>query len=211
MRQLASRRRWLGRRGGRTQPGVQGRRRGRHLASGHAPGLLEPRHGDALTGQVGREGLETTLILYSNTRQATGGTAGEQTATPILAALLGIAVAVLLGYLLYRGAISIDLTRFFTWTGVLLVFVAAGVLAYGFHDLQEAALLPGLHSYAFDVSDVIGPGTWVGTLLKGTLNFSPQTTWLEAAVWLLYVVPVLALFVRRVRRPRLPAGAPAAA
>ena len=94
---------------------------------------------------------------------------------------------------------------------VLLVFLAAGVLAYGFHDLQEAALLPGLHSYAFDVSDVIGPGTWVGTLLKGTLNFSPQTTWLEAAVWLLYVVPVLALFVRRVRRPRLPAGAPAAA
>lgn len=160
---------------------------------------------------VGREGLETTLILYSNTRQATGGAAGEQTATPILAALLGIAVAVALGYLLYRGAISIDLTRFFTWTGVLLVFVAAGVLAYGFHDLQEAGLLPGLHAYAFDVSDVIGPGTWVGTLLKGTLNFSPQTTWLEATVWLLYVVPVLALFVRRVRHPRLPAGAPAAA
>lgn len=158
---------------------------------------------------VGREGLETTLILYSNTRQATGGAVGEQTATPILAALLGIAVAVLLGYLLYRGAISIDLTRFFTWTGVLLVFVAAGVLAYGFHDLQEAGVLPGLHAYAFDVSDVIGPGTWVGTLLKGTLNFSPQTTWLEATVWLLYVVPVLALFVRRVRRPQHPAGAPA--
>ena len=58
---------------------------------------------------------------------------------------------------------------------------------------------------------MIGPGTWVGTLLKGTLNFSPQTTWLEATVWLLYVVPVLALFVRRVRHPRLPAGAPAAA
>ncbi len=160
---------------------------------------------------VGREGLETTLILYSNTRQATGGAAGEQTATPILAALLGIAVAVALGYLLYRGAISIDLTRFFTWTGVLLVFVAAGVLAYGFHDLQAAGLLPGLHAYAFDVSDVIAPGTWVGTLLKGTLNFSPQTTWLEATVWLLYVVPVLTLFVRRVRRPRLPAGVPAAA
>ena len=94
---------------------------------------------------------------------------------------------------------------------MLLVFVAAGVLAYGFHDLQEAGLLPGLHAYAFDVSDVIGPGTWVGTLLKGTLNFSPQTTWLEATVWVLYVVPVLALFVRRVRRPRLPAGVPAAA
>jgi high-affinity iron transporter len=155
---------------------------------------------------VGREGLETALILYSNTVQATGGAAGERTSTPILGALLGIAVAVGLGYLLYRGAVSIDLTRFFTWTGVLLVLVAAGVLSYGFHDLQEAGVLPGLHAYAFDVSSTITPGSWLGTLLKGTLNFSPQTTWLEATAWVLYVVPVLALFARRVRRPGAPSG-----
>jgi high-affinity iron transporter len=155
---------------------------------------------------VGREGLETALILYSNTLQATGGAAGERTSTPILGALLGIVVAVGLGYLLYRGAVSIDLTRFFTWTGALLVLVAAGVLSYGFHDLQEAGVLPGLHSYAFDVSSTITPGSWLGTLLKGTLNFSPQTTWLEATAWVLYVVPVLALFARRVRRPGAPSG-----
>ena len=155
---------------------------------------------------VGREGLETALILYSNTLQATGGAAGERTSTPILGALLGLGVAAALGYLLYRGAVSIDLTRFFTWTGALLVVVAAGVLSYGFHDLQEAGVLPGLHAYAFDVSGTITPGSWLGTLLKGTLNFSPQTTWLEATAWVAYVVPVLLLFVRRVRRPRPPAG-----
>ncbi|MBM7506988.1 high-affinity iron transporter [Nocardioides salarius] len=149
---------------------------------------------------VGREGLETSLILWTNTRQATGTGAGQQTATPIVAALLGIGVAVLLGWLLYRGAISIDLTRFFTWTGALLVVVAAGVLAYGFHDLQEAGVLPGLYSYAFDVSGVISAGGWLGTLLKGVFNFSPQTTWLEAVVWVAYVAPVLALFLHRVRR-----------
>jgi high-affinity iron transporter len=160
---------------------------------------------------VGREGMETALILYSNTRQATGEALGEQTSTPILAALAGIAVSIVLGYLLYRGAISINLTRFFTWTGVLLIFVAAGVLSYGFHDLQEAGLLPGLNSYAFDVSGTISPGSWYGTLLKGTLNFSPATTWLEATVWVLYVVPVLTLFVRRVRRPSAPTPAPTGA
>ncbi|MCM0619729.1 iron uptake transporter permease EfeU [Nocardioides bruguierae] len=155
---------------------------------------------------VGREGLETTLILWSNTRQATGSALGEQTATPVVAALLGIATSIVLGYLLYRGAISINLTKFFTWTGALLIFVAAGVLAYGIHDLQEAGILPGLNSYAFDVSGVISAGSWLGTLLKGIFNFSPQTTWLEAIAWVAYVVPVLTLFVRRVRKPAAPAS-----
>ena len=74
--------------------------------------------------------------------------------------------------------------------------VAAGVLAYGVHDLQEAGILPGLNNLAFDVSNAIPPDSWLGTLLKGTLNFSPQTTWLEAVAWVLYVVPTMTLFFR---------------
>ncbi|GAA4110955.1 FTR1 family protein [Nocardioides fonticola] len=152
---------------------------------------------------VGREGLETTLFLYTATRQATDG--GERSsAEPILAALLGIAVAVALGYLMYRGAISINLTRFFTWTGAFLVVVAAGVLAYGVHDLQEAGLLPGLNTLAFDVSEQIPPSSWYGTLLKGVFNFSPATTVLEATAWLLYAVPTMTLFLLGVRRRAVP-------
>ena len=108
-------------------------------------------------------------------------------------------VAVVLGLFVYRGAVRLDLGRFFRWTGGLLVFVAAGVLSYGVHDLQEAGILPGLDSIAFDVSGAVPPSSWYGTLLKGTVNFSPRTTWLELAAWLAYVVPVLTLFVRRVR------------
>ena len=126
----------------------------------------------------------------------------------MLAAVLGILSAVVLGYLIYRGAISINLTRFFTWTGAFLVLVAAGVLAYGIHDLQEARFLPGLDNLAFDVSDTVDVNSWYGTLLKGIFNFSPATTKLEAAAWLLYAIPVMTLFLLSVRRHTATAPAP---
>ena len=107
-----------------------------------------------------------------------------------------------LGVLIYKGAVRLNLATFFRWTGALLVIVAAGVLAYAIHDLQEAGALPGLNSLAFDVSEQIPPASWYGTLLKGSVNFSPATTRLEALAWVLYVVPVLYLFIRGVRRPQ---------
>jgi high-affinity iron transporter len=139
---------------------------------------------------VGREGLETALFFF------TAAQAAGETSQPLIGFLLGIAVAVVLAYLLYRGAVKINLGRFFMVTGALLIFVAAGILAYGVHDLQEAGILPGLNSLAFDVSATVPPDSWYGVLLKGVFNFSPQTTWLEAVVWTLYVAVVLTLFLR---------------
>src|SRR4029453_15894857 len=139
---------------------------------------------------VGREGLETALFLWA-AAQSTG-----ETATPLFGALLGLAVAAGRGNPLHKGVLQVNLSPFFTGTGMALIVIAAGVLAYGVHDLQEAGILPGLHSLAFDVSAAVPPASWHGTLLKGTLNFSSATTWLEAAAWLLYVVPVLFLYIR---------------
>jgi len=139
---------------------------------------------------VGREGLETALFLWSAV-SSTG-----QTVSPVVGALLGLATAVALGYLLYRRAVHLNLKTFFTWTGAGLVVVAAGVLSYGVHDLQEAAILPGLNTLAFDVSGAVPPSSWYGTLLKGVFNFSPRTSVLEAIAWVCYVVPVLYLFFR---------------
>ncbi|MFJ8659251.1 iron uptake transporter permease EfeU [Streptomyces sp. NPDC093795] len=139
---------------------------------------------------VGREGLETALFVWASVRASSDGTYA-----PLTGVLLGLLTAVLLGWLFYRGALRINLAKFFTWTGGMLVVVAAGVLAYGVHDLQEARFLDGLANKAFDVSATIPPDSWYGTLLKGVFNFQPDPTVLQVTVWALYLVPTLALFL----------------
>ncbi|MFF7838899.1 iron uptake transporter permease EfeU [Streptomyces ossamyceticus] len=139
---------------------------------------------------VGREGLETSLFVWTSVRASGDGTEG-----PLIGVLLGLGSAVVLGWLFYRGALRINLSRFFTWTGGMLVVVAAGVLAYGFHDLQEADFLPGLTDKAFDITGTIPPDSWYGTLLKGVFNFQADPTVLQVTVWVLYLIPTLALFL----------------
>jgi high-affinity iron transporter len=139
---------------------------------------------------VGREGLETALFVWASVHAASDGTP-----RPLIGVALGLATAVLLGWLFYRGALKINLAKFFTWTGGMLVVVAAGVLAYGVHDLQEADWIPGLRNLAFDISSTIPPDSWYGTLLKGVLNFQPDPTVLQVTVWALYLVPTLAIFL----------------
>jgi high-affinity iron transporter len=139
---------------------------------------------------VGREGLETTVLFYANVEAA-----GKGTAAPLSGFLIGIVTAVILGYLIYRGAIRFNLGRFFKITGVLLIFVAAGILGYGLHDLQEGGALPGLKTLAFDLSGPLPEDSWLGVLLKGFFNYSAQTTVLQAIAWALYVGIVLGLFL----------------
>lgn len=155
---------------------------------------------------VGREGLETALFFYASVQ-----TAGAGTSQPLVGFVLGIAVAVVLGVLIYRGAVRINLSKFFRYTGIALIVVAAGILSYGIHDLQEAALLPGLNTLAFDVSSVVPPDSWYGTLLKGTVNFTPSTTWLQAVAWTLYLVVVMTFFLRPTRTAPAPASPATAA
>ncbi len=140
---------------------------------------------------VGREGLETAIFFY-----ATAQAAGAGNSQPLIGWVVGLLAAIGLGVAIYRGALKINLAKFFRYTGILLVVVAGGILAYGLHDLQEAALLPGLNALAFDVSNVISSSSWYGALLKGIFNFSPDTTWLQAVAWVLYVGTVLVLFLR---------------
>lgn len=87
---------------------------------------------------VAREGVETVLFLWSSMRATGGG------ALPTLGAAVGLAAAIVLGYLIYRGALSLNLATFFTWTGLALIAIAAWVLSYGVHELAEAGVIPEL-------------------------------------------------------------------
>ena len=158
----------------------------------------------ALTGfvAVGREGLETALFLW---------TAVQASTEPVVStssAFLGLFASVALGWAFYKGAVTLNLKTFFTWTGAALVVVAAGVAAYGVHDLQEGGVLSGLNNRAFDISETIPPSSWYGTLLKGVFNFQPNPTVLQVVVWVAYIVPALFFFFRPTKTPAASAPAP---
>jgi high-affinity iron transporter len=144
---------------------------------------------------VVREGLETALLFYAAARGAT------TSAGPLLGIILGVATSVALGWGLYASALRINLTKFFTWTGLLLVLIAAGIFKYGIHDFQEAGVLPGLGVHAYDITSWYDPSAWYGALLTGMLNITPAPTVLELVAWLAYGIPVLLLFLRPGRRP----------
>ncbi|MCT9107367.1 FTR1 family protein [Streptomyces mirabilis] len=142
---------------------------------------------------VGREGLETALFLWT-TAQAAGGSSG-----PLAGAAVGLLIAAALCWGLYRRVLHINLTRFFSITGAVLIVIAAGVLGYGMRDLQEATVIPGGTSYAFDLSAHLDPASWYVTVVQGTLNLTPQMTWLQVGVYGAYLAIVMTLFVRGVR------------
>ncbi len=154
---------------------------------------------------VAREGLETSLLFYAAAQGATTAT------SQLLGISLGVVTAVALGWFIYAGAIRVNLTTFFRWTGLLLIFVAAGIFKYGVHDLQESGLVGGLTTYAFDLSAHFDGSTWYGAVLSGMFNFTATPTVLETLAWLAYLVPVLVLFLLPARpAPVAPRPEPAA-
>jgi high-affinity iron transporter len=151
---------------------------------------------------VVREGLETSLIFYSAVQGANlnGG--------PLYALIGGILTAVAIGWLMVATAVRINLSVFFTVTGVLLIFIAAGIFKYGVHDLQESQVLPGINDIAYHIGGVLDPSSWYGTLLIGMFNVTAEPTVLEVIAWIAYGVPVLVLFLWR-PRPRKAIASPA--
>jgi len=153
---------------------------------------------------VGREGIETALFVWATVN------AGADAVLGTIGAVLGILVAVIISYLIYRGFVRINLSRFFFWTGIFLIVVAAGVLAYGVHDLQEAGVIPGVGVAAYSLAGVIPPMSWYGTVLAGVFNFTPEPTIAQLIVWIAYIAITLPLFLRVSLPGRSPAAQTAA-
>jgi high-affinity iron transporter len=154
---------------------------------------------------VGREGLETTLFLW------TAAKASGSTVAPLAGAGLGLAAAVVLCSLLYRQAVRLNIGVFFTRTAFALIVIAAGVLAYGLGDLQDGGLLSGQRWIAFDVTAHADPGSWWVSLVSGVTELAPRMTVLQVVAWVAYLAVVIPLFVRAGRPAGAAAARPAAA
>ena len=138
---------------------------------------------------VAREGIETSLFLYTNAKAAGADS------NPLIGLLLGFVLAIALGWAVYNRAIHLNLGKFFAVTGIGLVIVAAGVLSHGVGDLEGA--FNEHPAIAFDVHRFIGSESVLGHLLSGTIGFSPVTTILQASAWTVYLVVVLSLYLRK--------------
>ena len=151
---------------------------------------------------VGREGVETALFIWATVRSSIETSTMQTTAGVVT----GLALAIGLGVLIYQGAVRINFRIFFATTGYFLVVVAAGIVAYGIGDLQEAGVLPGIMSHAWDLFSYLPASTsplhWLYVLLQAMFQFNLQPTVLQAVGWCLYIVPVLTLLTLQIRGPR---------
>ena len=106
------------------------------------------------------------------------------------ARVLGIVVAVGIGYGIYRGGVRLNLERFFKFTGFVLVLVAAGLLATAAHTAHEAGWLNSGQSQVFSLQWLVDPGSVRSALLTGMLGIQPQPVVAEVIVWLAYAIPM---------------------
>jgi high-affinity iron transporter len=150
-----------------------------------------------------REGFETSVFLLAAFQDSTDTTAAGA------GAIIGLALAIGIGIGLYRGGVRINLTRFFRVTGLILVFVAAGLLSTSLHTAHEAGWINSFQSQALDLTWLVQPGTISGALLTGMLGLQPSPTIGETTIYLLYAVPmtIYVLWPDRLRVRRAPARA----
>ena len=167
----------------------------------HIRGHLETQMEQAITGgstlalvaipflAVGREGLETALFLFGASNTATP-------AETTIGGLLGLTGAIILGWFIYKGTHTINLRNFFSITGVLLIVFAAGLLAHGIHEIQEAGYLPIFIEHVWDINSFLDENSTFGSFLKGIFGYNGNPSLLEVVAYPLYLGLALFYFLR---------------
>jgi high-affinity iron transporter len=136
---------------------------------------------------VAREGLESVFFLLAAFTQDVG-------LAPPVGAVLGLVTAAAIGALIYWGGVKLNLAKFFKWSSLFIIFVAAGLAAGAIRAFHEAGLWNQYQNIAFDLSGTLSTHTLFGTLLESLLGYQETPTTSEVAVWLIYLIPALLLF-----------------
>ena len=143
-----------------------------------------------------REGIESVIFLSAATFAS-----GESN---LSGAAIGLAAAALLGVLLFRGALRINLRGFFAATNILLILFAAGLIAGGVHELQEAGVVPSIVEHIWDINPAVAGDSYpplhenglIGSLAKGLFGYNGNPSLIEAIVYVLYLFTAAGLWLR---------------
>jgi high-affinity iron transporter len=142
-----------------------------------------------------REGIEMVIFLGAASFASTQG--------GLVGALIGVLLAIAMGYLIFIGSLRINLKRFFGFTSILLVLFAAGLVAHGVHELQEAEIIPTLIEHVWDVNPAINvEGSYpllhekgyIGSILNGLFGYNGNPSLIEVLCYLLYLIVVFAIW-----------------
>jgi high-affinity iron transporter len=168
------------------------------IAAGSAVGLAS-----VVFFAVLREGWETALFLFAISESSSP-------AVTAIGAVIGLAISISLGVALYMGSRRLNLRQFFTVTGILLIVFAAGLLAHGIHEWQEAGLLPMTIEHVWDTNGVLNEDSRVGEFLTTLFGYNGNPSLLEVVAWASYLGMALAFFLAPLvdwRRRSAPAAA----
>jgi high-affinity iron transporter len=151
-----------------------------------------------------REGIETVIFL--------GAASFVSTESNLIGALAGIVAAILLGYGIFVGSMRINLKRFFNITSILLVLFAAGLVAHGVHELQEAGIIPTMIEHVWDLNPPVNPDGsypllhedgYIGSILKGLFGYNGNPSLIEVLSYLGYMLLVFVLWRRMNKTPEV--------
>ena len=141
---------------------------------------------------VVREGIETALFLFAATRVAE---------SPVLFAVggfLGLVIAIVIGYSIYRGTSRLNLRTFFNVTSIVLIVFAAGLLAHGIHEFHEAGIIPPLVEHVWDINHILPEKSTFGLFLKAILGYNGNPSLVEVTTYSVYLALTLGAYFRPV-------------
>lgn len=162
------------------------------LQAGVDAALSGTHQGLALVGlaflAVVREGLESVFFLLAIFQQSSGW-------APAIGAGLGIGLATVIGYAIYALGVKLNLRSFFRWTGILILFVAAGLVANAVRSLHEAGLWNHLQQVVYDLGTVLPADSALGAVLSGFFGYQERAALGEVIAYLAFLIPMLTLFL----------------
>jgi len=139
---------------------------------------------------VVREGIETVLFLFA------ANTVAESTVSFTIGGLLGLVVAIIIGYGVYKGSSKLNLRTFFNITGLVLIVFAAGLLAHGIHEYNEAGIIPNIVEHVYDINAIVPEQTTFGRFLTAIFGYNGNPSLTEIIGYVVYLAWALFAYFR---------------